>query len=737
MSAFPTTQSPSIGPPGPAHDDAWVAVSTAPAKSGARRLAWIAILSVLLPLLAVAGALVALYVTTELPDIPPLSETTMLLDRDGNEVAKLHAGVDRVLISFEEMPMPLRRAVVAVEDADFYRHDGLDMLAIARATWANVTSGSMSQGGSTITQQYVKNVLTGSERSIPRKVHEAILAVKLERTSSKTEILEGYLNTVYFGHGAYGVQAAARTYFDRDAADLTLLQSATLAGLIAAPSARDPFEHPEAALRYRDAALGRMVEVGSLGAERAFRLRARPLGLTEEPQVRSAAPHFMEHVRLNLKATYGLDALYRGGLRVRTTLDMEWQRAAEGAIRAYLPARTDPEAALVAVDPRTGAIRAMVGGRSFDRSEFNLATQARRQAGSAFKPFVLLAALEHGISPLEMRSGPSSMTIPDPFCETDGKPWTVSNAGDQSAGTMSIENAMAGSVNTIYAQVTVEVSPEAVADVAHRMGIRSPLAEVCSIGLGTSGVTPLEMTSAFSTLATSGVYVEPTAIERVSAGDGVILQGPLRGVATVGSTAVSSQDAVATTRVLQGVIDHGTGTAASLAGRPAAGKTGTAKDATDAWFCGYVPQLATCVWVGYPNGSRPMRDVAGFSEVYGGTIPALIWHDFMTEATEGMPVVGFPPASYEIYADPPPTSAPSPAPAGSPAAASHPPSPEPSVSPESSPSAEPPPEPSPSPTPSASAESSAEQQGTAVDPQGTAAEPQGTPAPTFVRSRGP
>ncbi|MDQ4107281.1 MAG: transglycosylase domain-containing protein, partial [Actinomycetota bacterium] len=542
-----------------------MAAPPAPAMGRGRRLAWIALLWLFLSLLAVAGALVALYVTTELPDIPPLSETTTLLDRDGNEVAKLHAGVDRVLVPLAEMPMPLRRAVVAVEDDDFYRHGGLDMLAIARATWANVTSGSMSQGGSTITQQYVKNVLTGSERSIARKVHEAILAMKLERTSSKAEILEGYLNTVYFGHGAYGVQAAARTYFDRDAKDLTLLQSATLAGLIAAPSVRDPFEHPEAALRHRDAALDRMVEVGSLAAGRVPRLQARPLGLTEEAQVRSAAPHFMEHVRRNLKATYGLDALYRGGLRVRTTLDMDWQHSAERAVRAYLPARTDPEAALVAVDPRTGAIRAMVGGRSFDRSEFNLATQARRQAGSAFKPFVLLAALEQGISPLELRSGPSSMTIPDPFCETDGKPWTVSNAGDQSAGTTSIENAMAGSVNTIYAQVTVDVSPEAVADVAHRMGIRSPLAEVCSIGLGTSGVTPLDMTSAFSTLAARGVYVEPTAVEQVSASDGVILQGPLRGVSSVGSTAVSAQDADATTRALQGVIDEGTGTAARLA----------------------------------------------------------------------------------------------------------------------------------------------------------------------------
>jgi penicillin-binding protein 1A len=265
------------------------------------------------------------------------------------------------------------------------------------------------------------------------------------------------------------------------------------------------------------------------------------------------------------------------------------------------------------------------------------------------------------------------------------------------------------------------------------MGIRSPLAEVCSIGLGTSGVTPLEMTSAFSTLAARGVFVEPTAVEHISARDGVILQGPLRGVAGAGSTAVSAEDADATTRILRGVIDHGTGTAARLAGRPAAGKTGTAKDATDAWFCGYVPQLATCVWVGYPDGTRPMRDVAGFSEVYGGTIPALIWHEFMTEATEGMPVVGFPHASYEIYADPPPSPS-SPAPVPTRSAAPPSPSSDPSVSPEPSPSVDPPPEPSPSPspepTPSASVESSAE-------PQGTADEPQGTAAQTLVRSRGP
>jgi len=697
MSATPLTRPRSTRPT----DDAWVAAPRPRTRSRGRRVATIALLSVLLPFVSTAGALVALYATTDLPAVPRLPQTTVLLDRRGHEVAKLHAEIDRTTIPPSQMPLSLRRAVVAVEDADFYRHDGLDTKAVVRAAWADLTSGSLRQGGSTITQQYVKNVFTGPERSIARKVREAILALKLEHTMSKDRILAGYLNTVYFGHGAYGVQAAARLYFRRDAADLTLVQSAMLAGLIAAPSARDPFLHPAAARWHRNASLDRLVEVGWLDAARAEKLRARPLGLAAEPRVRSAAPYFMEHVRRDLQARYGLDALYRGGLRIRTTLDRDMQAAAERAVRTYLPARGDPEAALVAIDPRTGAIRAMVGGRSFAKSEFNLATQARRQAGSAFKPFVLLAALEQGISPLETRTGPSSMTIPDPFCNTNGRPWTVSNAGDQAAGTMTLENAMAGSVNTIWAQVTVQVTPEAVVDVAHRMGIRSKLPAVCSIGLGTGEVTPLEMTSAFATLASEGFSVRPSAIERVTGPGGVTLQGPLGGAQAVGAPAISQQDADATTRVLQGVIEHGTGTAAWLAGRPAAGKTGTASDATDAWFCGYVPQLAACVWVGYRDEARPMRNVEGWPEVYGGTIPARIWHDFMTEATSGMPVRALPTAGYDAYADPIPPPAPAPSLAPSPSAAAPPsPSPSPTAAPSPSPSPSPSPPPTRSPSPS-------------------------------------
>jgi penicillin-binding protein 1A len=686
--------------------DAWVVAPPVRPVGRARRAVVRGLLIVGLVLLSLSGSLVALYETTNLPRIPPLAETTVLLDRTGAPIARVNAGIDRTMIPLERMPRSLRRAVVAVEDADFYRHDGVDLSAVARAAWNDVTSGSLSQGGSTITQQYVKNVLTGSERSVGRKVREAILALKLERTESKDQILESYLNTVYLGHGAYGVQAASRTYFDRDAADLSLAQSATLAGLIAAPSARDPFEHPEIALQYRNYVLDRMVDVEAIPQSLADMIEDTPLGLAKERKVASPAPYFVEYVRNGLESSYGPDALYRGGLRVRTTIDLGWQRAAEGAVHRFLPSATDPDAALVAIDPRTGAIRALVGGRDFDRREFDLATQGRRQAGSAFKPFVLLAALEQGISPLEVRNGPSRLTISDPLCRTRGGPWTVTNAGDESAGTMSIENAMAGSVNTIYAQLTVQVGPEAVADVAHRMGIESPLHPVCSIGLGTSEVSPLEMTSAFATLAAHGIYAQPTPVEEVRGPGGEVVQGPPGNLSSIGTQAVSAQDADAATQVLTGVIDHGTGTAARLAGRPAAGKTGTAADNTDAWFCGYTPQLATCVWVGYPKGARPMTNVEGVPVVYGGTIPAQIWHTFMTEATAGMPVVPFRSVSYDVYADqaaiPPtapatgviPSASVAPPPSVPPSVA---PSPQPSPSPVPTPS---PPPPSPSPSPS-------------------------------------
>jgi penicillin-binding protein 1A len=307
----------------------------------------------------------------------------------------------------------------------------------------------------------------------------------------------------------------------------------------------------------------------------------------------------------------------------------------------------------VAIDPRTGEIRAMVGGVDFETTKFNLATQARRQTGSAFKPFVLAAALREGISPLSVMSGPSSMTIDDPRCETRGEPWQVGNYADASYGTMSIAEGIASSVNTIYAQLALKVDPENVVRMAQRLGIDGRLSPVCSIALGVEEVTPLDMTSAFATMAANGVRREPTPV-RVVRGDDEVLDRP---VDVDGTRALSRNDAATLTWALQGVVDHGTGTAAMLPGRPVAGKTGTSQEYTNAWFCGFVPQLATCVWVGYPEGNIPMEGVHGLSGVTGGSIPAAIWHDFMTVATSRMTVLGFPApdlGAYELLAPPPP-----------------------------------------------------------------------------------
>jgi len=673
-----------------------------------RRVVLALVVLPLVMLLVVAGTAAGWfayrYARTTLPGIPPLAQTTVLTDRDGRALAQLHAEQNRTLVPLSSVPQQLRDAILATEDATFYSHTGIDPQAIARAAVTDLRSGAWQQGGSTITQQYVKNVFTGSDLSISRKIDEAILAMKLEHSLTKDRILQDYLNTIYFGHGAYGVQAAAQTYFGKDVGRVTVLQSAILAGAIAGPSRWDPILHPDAALARRNYVLRRMVAVGSLDAARATRLSTEPLKVEPPKTTTGPAAYFVDYTKHYLDRTFGEQAVFGGGLDVKTTLDATWQRAAERVITSHLSARGDPAAALVAIDPRTGAIRAMVGGRNFRRAQFNLAVQAERQAGSAFKPFVLVTALEDGISPSSTWNGPPSLTIRDRRCETNGAPWTVGNYADEAAGTMTLARATAFSVNTIFAQVTMQVGPGAVADTARRMGIRSPLAPVCSIGLGTNEVTPLDMTSAYATLAAQGVYHQPTPVESVRDASGVEVLRPL----DIQGVPVISPDVAATASdILQGVVRFGTGTAAALGDRPVAGKTGTAQDYTNAWFCGYTPQLATCVWVGHPRGNVPMHGVEGFADVFGGSIPALIWHDFMASATSGMRVERFP--APPVW----PKPSPSPSPSVSPVPAAPPPAPSPSVRPPR-PTHSPPP-PSPSPT---------------SPPPSPAPSPSATPAPT-------
>jgi penicillin-binding protein 1A len=626
------------------------------------------------------------YTDIPLPKPPALPQTTYVYDRDGHLITTLHAGVNRTEVPLSKISDYLKEAVIALEDRDFYRESGVNFSAIARAALVNLRTGRVEQGGSTITQQYVKNVYTGGQRTISRKIKEAILAQKLSRTLTKDQILDKYLNSVYFGRGAYGAEAAALTYFGIHASKLSVRQAALLAGLVRAPASYDPFRYPKVARSRRDAALQAMADQGYITPEAARKNTSKPLRVKKAGSAATPAAYFMDYVRRALQAKYGYSGTFTGGLRVTTTLDRDMQRAAESAIASHLRTPGDPSAALVAIDPRSGEIRALVGGRDFTRAKFNLATQAHRQTGSAFKPFTFVAALEQRIDPHAVMTGPPHLTIPDPRCRDPKKgDWQVSNYADESAGTMPLLSALAHSVNTIFAQLVVGVGPDNVVDVAHRMGVKSRLSDVCSITLGSQPVTPLEMTSAYATLAARGVRHSPHAVREVKDPNGKVVGRP----GTTGKRALERNVADLATFALQGVIRGGTGTAANI-GRPAAGKTGTAQNFQDAWFCGYVPQLVTCVWMGYPKTEdRSMQNVEGFAHVFGGSLPAMIWHDFMLKALKGSPVLDFAPPDFTGFDQQPERVIPLPRPSPSPPICI----PNPSCSPGPSPS------PSPIPTP--------------------------------------
>ncbi len=621
----------------------------------------------LLALGAGAHRAVEVYRTTTLPKKPSLPRTTYVYDRNGNLLTTFHGAENRTPVPLKEIPRSMRRAVIAAEDENFYHEQGVSIPAILRAAWVNIVNHEVLQGGSTITQQYVKDVFTGDQRTLARKVKEAILAQKLSRQYSKNQILARYLNEVYFGHGAYGVQAAAEAYFRKRSSQLNVLQSATLAGVIAAPALFDPIAAPEKAMDRRNWVLGRMADLGFITPEQAATLQARPVNTSTEAPARVPAQYFLDFVKKTLEKRLGTAETFGGGLRVDTTLDLHLQREARRAVDLHLSTPGDPSAALVAIDPRTGEVLAMVGGRSHDDVKFNLATQAHRQTGSSFKVFTLATAVSQGISLLSTWNGPPGLVIDDPRCfSTDPEtgvygPWDVHNFADESAGTMTLLSATANSVNTIFSQVVLDVGPDNIVTMAHRMGIRSTLQPVCSITLGTQAVTPLEMTDAYSTLASRGVRHWPEPIRQVLSPAGEVIMQPNGDPKRV----LTQTQADLVTYALEGVVEHGTGTAANI-DRPVAGKTGTAENFQDAWFCGFVPQLATCVWVGYPKGEIPLLNVEGFPDVFGGSIPALIWHDFMQGALAKVPPQDFPTPDlngYEVnpphaYTPPPPPPSP-------------------------------------------------------------------------------
>jgi penicillin-binding protein 1A len=472
---------------------------------------------------------------------------------------------------------------------------------------------------------------------LSRKLEEACLAVQLGQRMPKRQILEAYLNGAFYGHHAYGAQAAARTYYSRPARRLTLRQAAMIAGLPQAPSEFDPLRRRAATRARRDDVLAALRAAGEITPARYERATRHGLGLEPGRRYRTVreAP-FFEEARRELVRRYGRWRTRRGGLRVRTTLDPRLQALAEQALASWLTLPTDPAGALVAIDPATGAVRAMAI-RTPDRRRpprFNLATQSRRQAGSTFKVFTLTAALESGIPLHSVWRGPSSLRISKEQCRTGDEPWEVHNYADEGQGTMTLLQATAHSVNTIFAQVALRAGLSHVVDVAQRMGVRSRLTPVCSLTLGPEGVSPYEMTSAFATLAARGVHHRPQLLERVTA---VPRHRELLRLDRTGRRVLDRQVADRVTYALAGVVRGGTGTAAYF-GRPAAGKTGTAEGFKDAWFCGFVPQLATCVWIGHARAETPMANVAGFAQVVGGSVPARIWQAFMAPAVAPWPV---------------------------------------------------------------------------------------------------
>jgi penicillin-binding protein 1A len=579
---------------------------------------------------------------------PPLAESTRLFDAQGRLITQLEAEENRENVRLSELPQHLLDAVVAIEDSRFWEHKGVDVKAILRAAVTNATEGEVAEGGSTITQQYVKNALIGDEQSVNRKMREAILAVQLERSSTKERILELYLNTIYFGNGAYGVQAASQEYFGKPASEVTLAEGALLAGMIRSPADTDLYDAPEAALARRDVVLARMAELGLIpqaGADAAMAselpTRVRP------PEERYPAPHFVEQVKAfilgdeRFGATFAerRQLLFGGGLRIQTTLDLDRQAIAELAVASVRPEAPGPDAALVSMEPGTGFVQALVGGRDFfsggERAKLDLATGGPgRPAGSSFKPLVLAAALENGITLDRQFPAPSRLTIP-----LESGDWKVENYEGSGGGIATLFEATVRSYNTVYAQLIMEVGPEIAMETARRMGVAAPLEPYPSAVLGTNDVHPLDMAAAYSTLANRGLRVDPTFVTRVSTATGQVLYEHQHRQQRV----ISQRTADEVNLVLRDAVERGTGTRAKLADRPVAGKTGTGQEWRDAWFVGFTPDVVTAVWMGFAEeGRRSMTPPATPIRVSGGTWPATIWHTFSEPALAGMPVRDFP-----------------------------------------------------------------------------------------------
>lgn len=601
-------------------------------------------------LFALAGiALGALYAQLqELPDITNLnefkpSEATRIYDINGTLASQL-AFEQRTIAPLEKIPQNLQNAVISIEDERFYQHWGIDVIGVLRAFIINVSHGGVREGGSTITQQLARNLFLTRERTLTRKIREALLSIQIEKNYSKKQILEMYLNQIFFGEGAYGAETASRTYFGKHVEDLNLPECALLAGLPRAPNTYDPYKYPIDALTRRNTVLGAMAAHGCITLQEATEAKNTPIELKKiEAQ---NAPYFVEFVRQELEARYGTNAVYKGGLSVYTTLDLKMQEAAQKTLakgvenaeivarktrQTNIPVDQAIQGALLAIDPHTGAIRAMIGGMDYRKSVFNRSIQAHRQPGSAFKPIIYAAAIENGYTMADVFLD-SPVVFPDP---TTGKPWRPVNFSEKFRGPTTLHTALMYSINVVTIKLLDKLGIQPVVSLARRLGITTPIKPNLSLGLGTSEVTLEEMVQAFSVFANQGVRVEPFAILTVKDSSGKVLENNTPS----GQEVLDAKTAYIMANTMKDVIDHGTGRVIRRLGftLPAAGKTGTTNDNVDAWFIGFTPDLACGIWLGYDA-----RESLGKKQT-GGDAAAPIWAEFMKAATMGKPARDFEP----------------------------------------------------------------------------------------------
>jgi penicillin-binding protein 1A len=638
--------------------------------------------------LFIAGSSIVLRkLAMGLPDIRALedytpAQTTRVFDVKGGLIAEFSIE-KRALLSLNKIPVDLQNAVIAVEDDQFFKHWGVSPRGIVRSALANLVAGRVVQGGSTITQQLSKQIFLTRERKITRKIREVLLSLQIERNFSKIEILQFYLNQVYFGEGAYGAQSAARIYFGKEVSDLRMADCALLAGLIRAPRGNSPFAHPEQARRRRAVVLQRMFEENMITAQEKEKALSEPIPLSKPLGQDTQAPYFVEHVRKRLERRYGYNTLWRGGLRIYTTLDLQAQKSVEATMEKGLAAfdekalkewerkskevaanpiegapevSTIPPAKIqgsfVLMDVKSGAILAMVGGRD---SHFNRAVQARRQPGSTFKAFVWAAALNAGMTAasliddmplayyydgrdwrlLEGATDQYSINLATaPFAQsTDFKIWVPNNFDGKFLGRITLRKALALSRNIASINLITQIGPPLVVELAHKAGIYSELEPVPALGLGASAVSPLEITSAFSTIANGGIYVLPYTVERVEDSAGKVLESHV----PQEKEAMPPQLAYLTTNLLKAVVNGGTGSHARRLSRPLAGKTGTSNDNRDLWFVGYTPDLVASAWMGYDDFAS-----LGRKDWTGGSTVVPWWTEIMEQVLKDEPKREFP-----------------------------------------------------------------------------------------------